>query len=90
LTADYVLQQPSGTPQKVAIITGASQGIGAALVHAYRGLNYAVVANSRSIAPTDDPGVATVAGHIAEPATTDHPGPGSTRGRTSRSAGGVP
>jgi NAD(P)-dependent dehydrogenase (short-subunit alcohol dehydrogenase family) len=57
--------------QKVAIITGASQGMGAALVDAYRRLNYAVVANSRSIAPTDDPGVATVAGDIAEPATAD-------------------
>jgi NAD(P)-dependent dehydrogenase (short-subunit alcohol dehydrogenase family) len=72
LTADHALGQPSGTPnQKVAIITGASQGIGAALVDAYRGLNYAVVANSRSIAPTDDPGLATVAGDIAEPATAD-------------------
>jgi NAD(P)-dependent dehydrogenase (short-subunit alcohol dehydrogenase family) len=70
LTADHA--QPSGTPnQKVAIITGASQGIGAALVDAYRGLNYAVVANSRSIAPPDDPGVAAVAGDIAEPATAD-------------------
>jgi NAD(P)-dependent dehydrogenase (short-subunit alcohol dehydrogenase family) len=57
--------------QKVAIITGASQGIGAALVDAYRELDYAVVANSRSIASTDDPGVATVAGDIAEPATAD-------------------
>ena len=57
--------------QKVAIITGASQGIGAALVDAYRGLDYAVVASSRSITPTDDPGVAAVAGDIAEPATAD-------------------
>ena len=57
--------------QKVAIITGASQRIGAALVDAYRGLDYAVVANSRSIGPTDDPGVATVAGDIAETATAD-------------------
>jgi NAD(P)-dependent dehydrogenase (short-subunit alcohol dehydrogenase family) len=72
LTADHALEQPSGTPnQKVAIITGASQGIGAALVDAYRGLNYAVVANSRSMAPTDDLGVAAVAGDIAEPATAD-------------------
>lgn len=31
--------------QKVAIITGASQGIGAGLVAAYRELGYAVVAN---------------------------------------------
>ncbi len=57
--------------QKVAIITGASQGMGAALVEAYRGLGYAVVANSRSIAAGDDPGVAAVAGDIADPATAD-------------------
>jgi NAD(P)-dependent dehydrogenase (short-subunit alcohol dehydrogenase family) len=54
--------------QKVAVITGASQGIGAALVTAYRKLGYAVVANSRSITPSDDPLVLTVAGDIAEPA----------------------
>ena len=36
--------------QRVAIITGASQGIGASLVTAYRKLGYAVVANSRTIA----------------------------------------
>jgi NAD(P)-dependent dehydrogenase (short-subunit alcohol dehydrogenase family) len=54
--------------QKVAVITGASQGIGAALVTAYRKLGYAVVANSRSIAPSDDPMVLTVAGDIADPA----------------------
>jgi NAD(P)-dependent dehydrogenase (short-subunit alcohol dehydrogenase family) len=57
--------------QKVAIITGASQGFGAALVDAYRALDYAVVANSRSITPSADPGVAAVAGDIAEPATAD-------------------
>jgi NAD(P)-dependent dehydrogenase (short-subunit alcohol dehydrogenase family) len=53
--------------QKVAVITGASQGIGAALVTAYRKLGYAVVANSRSITPSDDPLVLTVAGDIAAP-----------------------
>jgi NAD(P)-dependent dehydrogenase (short-subunit alcohol dehydrogenase family) len=55
--------------QKVAIITGASQGIGAGLVTAYREIGYAVVANSRSIKPSDDAGVVTVAGDIADPAT---------------------
>ena len=35
--------------QKVAVITGASQGIGAALVKAYRDRNYRVVATARSI-----------------------------------------
>ena len=43
--------------QKVAVITGASQGIGAGLVDAYRKLGYAVVATSRTIAPSDDPDV---------------------------------
>ena len=40
-----------GKEQKVVIITGASQGIGAGLVKAYRDRNYRVVANSRSIKP---------------------------------------
>ena len=53
--------------EKVAVITGASQGIGAALVQAYRKLGWAVVANSRSIPASDDAGVVTVAGDIADP-----------------------
>ncbi len=53
--------------QRVAIITGASQGIGEGLVSAYRKLGYAVVANSRTIAESDDPMVLTVAGDIAQP-----------------------
>jgi NAD(P)-dependent dehydrogenase (short-subunit alcohol dehydrogenase family) len=57
--------------QKVAIVTGASQGIGASLVQAYRDLNYRVVANSRSIEPSGDPGVHTVAGDIADPGTAE-------------------
>ena len=57
--------------QKVAVITGASQGIGAGLVTAYRKLGYAVVATSRTIAPSADPDVLTVQGDIADPATAD-------------------
>jgi NAD(P)-dependent dehydrogenase (short-subunit alcohol dehydrogenase family) len=53
--------------QRVAIITGASQGIGAGLVSAYRKLGYSVVANSRTIAESDDPMVLTVPGDIAQP-----------------------
>jgi NAD(P)-dependent dehydrogenase (short-subunit alcohol dehydrogenase family) len=53
--------------QKVAAITGASRGIGAGLVTAFRKLGYAVVANARSITPSDDPMVLTVAGDIAAP-----------------------
>ena len=55
--------------QKVAIITGASQGIGAGLVQAYRKLGYAVVANSRHITSSDDPAVLTVPGDVADPET---------------------
>jgi NAD(P)-dependent dehydrogenase (short-subunit alcohol dehydrogenase family) len=54
--------------QKVVIITGASQGIGAGLVSGYRKLGYAVVANSRTIAPSDDPMVLTVPGDVSDPA----------------------
>jgi NAD(P)-dependent dehydrogenase (short-subunit alcohol dehydrogenase family) len=57
--------------QKVAIVTGASQGIGAAIVEGYRKLGYAVVATSRTIAPVDDAGVVTVQGDIADPATAE-------------------
>jgi NAD(P)-dependent dehydrogenase (short-subunit alcohol dehydrogenase family) len=57
--------------QKVALITGASQGIGAGLVDAYRKLGYAVVATSRTIAPFDDRGILTVQGDIADPATAE-------------------
>jgi NAD(P)-dependent dehydrogenase (short-subunit alcohol dehydrogenase family) len=42
------------TERKVAVITGASQGIGAALVKAYRDRDYRVVATARSIKPSSD------------------------------------
>ncbi|MDN3357744.1 SDR family oxidoreductase [Actinomadura sp. DC4] len=57
--------------QKVAVITGASQGIGAGLVEAYRKLGYAVVATSRTITPSSDAGVVTVQGDIADPAAAE-------------------
>jgi NAD(P)-dependent dehydrogenase (short-subunit alcohol dehydrogenase family) len=53
--------------QKVVVITGASQGIGAALVPAYRRLGYAVVANSRSITASQDPAALAVPGDVAAP-----------------------
>lgn len=56
----------TSTP-RVALITGASQGIGGALVTAYRKLGFAVVANSRTIADSDDPMVLAVAGDIGQP-----------------------
>jgi NAD(P)-dependent dehydrogenase (short-subunit alcohol dehydrogenase family) len=57
--------------QKVAVITGASQGIGAGLVKAFRDRNYRVVANSRSIKPSSDPDVIAVAGDIGDRAVAE-------------------
>jgi len=56
---------------KVAVITGASQGIGAVVVAGYRGLGWAVVASSRAIRPSDDPELLTVAGDISKPGTAE-------------------
>lgn len=60
-----------GTEAKVAVITGASQGIGAALVEAYRARNYRVVATARSIQQTDDTNIVAVAGDIGERRTAE-------------------
>jgi NAD(P)-dependent dehydrogenase (short-subunit alcohol dehydrogenase family) len=56
--------------QKVAIITGASQGIGAGLAAAFRRTGYAVVGTSRSIRPSDEADFLTVQGDIAEAETS--------------------
>jgi NAD(P)-dependent dehydrogenase (short-subunit alcohol dehydrogenase family) len=61
----------SGDGTRVAVVTGASQGIGAGLVAGYRAQGWAVVANSRHIEPSDDPAVLTVEGDVAEPETAD-------------------
>jgi NAD(P)-dependent dehydrogenase (short-subunit alcohol dehydrogenase family) len=57
--------------ERVAVVTGASQAIGAALVQAFRSRGYRVVANSRSIKAIADPDVVTVPGDIADPKTAD-------------------
>ncbi len=57
--------------RKVAVVTGASQGIGAALVKAFRDRDYRVVATSRSIQQTSDPDIVTVQGDIGDPATAE-------------------
>jgi NAD(P)-dependent dehydrogenase (short-subunit alcohol dehydrogenase family) len=58
-------------PRKVAIITGASQGIGAGLVAGFRASGYAVVGTSRSIRPSDESGYLTVQGDISEAETAE-------------------
>jgi NAD(P)-dependent dehydrogenase (short-subunit alcohol dehydrogenase family) len=59
--------------QKTAIVTGASQGIGAGLVEAFLKRGYNVVANSRDIVKTNpftpSPNLALVGGDIGEPKT---------------------
>jgi NAD(P)-dependent dehydrogenase (short-subunit alcohol dehydrogenase family) len=57
--------------QKVAIVTGASQGIGAGLAAAFGRAGYAVVATSRSIEPSGTPDVLTVGGDIADADTAE-------------------
>ena len=57
--------------QKTVIITGASQGIGAALVRAYRDRNYRVIANSRSIKPSAEADILAVPGDISRPETAE-------------------
>ena len=60
------------TDSKVAIITGASQGIGEGLVRGYLARGYRVVANSRSIRPDAYEGdVLAVAGDITDPAVAE-------------------
>jgi NAD(P)-dependent dehydrogenase (short-subunit alcohol dehydrogenase family) len=56
---------------KVAVITGASQGIGAALVKAYRARNYRVIATARSIKLSNDADILVVPGDIADRKTAE-------------------
>src|SRR6266404_5122630 len=60
-----------GIAQKVVIITGASQGMGSALVEAYRGRDYGVVATARSIRPTNDDQILAVPGDITDRKTAE-------------------
>src|SRR5215471_20061292 len=60
--------------RKVAVITGASRGIGASLVEGFRKLGYGVIANSRSIGKADlihDDQTLLVEGDVASPRTAD-------------------
>jgi NAD(P)-dependent dehydrogenase (short-subunit alcohol dehydrogenase family) len=59
------------TERKVAVVTGASQGIGAGLVRGFLDKGYKVVANSRSIAPAASADLLAVAGDIANPAVAE-------------------
>jgi NAD(P)-dependent dehydrogenase (short-subunit alcohol dehydrogenase family) len=59
------------TDKKVVVITGASHGIGAGLVDAYRDAGFRIVANALAIDPSTDANVVNVAGDITDPSTSD-------------------
>ena len=61
----------SDTGQKVVIVTGGSQGIGAGIVDGYRQQGWAVVVNSRDIKQSKDPDILTVQGDISRQDTAD-------------------
>jgi NAD(P)-dependent dehydrogenase (short-subunit alcohol dehydrogenase family) len=62
-----------GSEQRVALITGASQGIGAGLVNGFLGRGYRVVANSRTIKPdaAGSSDVLTIAGDVTDRQTAE-------------------
>jgi NAD(P)-dependent dehydrogenase (short-subunit alcohol dehydrogenase family) len=62
-----------GSEQRVAVMTGASQAIGAGLVNGFLGRGYRVVANSRTIQPdaAGSPDVLTIAGDVTDRQTAE-------------------
>ncbi|CCE04821.1 putative oxidoreductase (oxidoreductase) [Bradyrhizobium sp. STM 3843] len=52
--------------KKVAVVTGASQGIGAGIVRQFLARSYRVVACSRTITPAGQPNLVEVAGDISQ------------------------
>ncbi|MER9829804.1 SDR family oxidoreductase [Mesorhizobium sp. M0134] len=60
-----------GNERKVAVVTGASRGIGAALARAYRDRNYCVVATARSMESSGDDDILVVPGDISDPKTAE-------------------
>jgi NAD(P)-dependent dehydrogenase (short-subunit alcohol dehydrogenase family) len=59
------------TERKVAVITGATGGIGTGLVQSFLDRGYRIVANSLSINPGPSADVLAVAGDIADPRVAD-------------------
>jgi NAD(P)-dependent dehydrogenase (short-subunit alcohol dehydrogenase family) len=59
------------TEPKVVVVTGASQGIGAGIVQAFRDRNYLIVATSRSIKPAADKDIVAVQGDVGAADTAE-------------------
>ena len=60
------MSSASHASRRVAVVTGASQGIGAGAAESFRKAGYAVVGVSRSIKPSDASDFLTVRGDISE------------------------
>ena len=69
--AAAALERQGDSMRKVAIITGASEGIGAGLVAGYRGRGWAVVASTGTTGPSPDPDLLAVSADIAGPTAAD-------------------
>jgi NAD(P)-dependent dehydrogenase (short-subunit alcohol dehydrogenase family) len=54
------------TARKVAIVTGASQEIGAEVVETYRKFDYRIVANASSIPSSKDANILAIAGEMLD------------------------
>ena len=61
----------SPTHQKVVIVTGGSQNIGAGIAAAYRQQGWAVVAVARTIEPSEDDLVLTIEADLSDPSSSD-------------------
>lgn len=62
---------PRPAEKKVAIVTGASQGIGAGIASAFLAADYAVVGTARSIDPSHSPDLLAVPGDISQEETAE-------------------
>ena len=60
-----------GAEKKVAIVTGASQGIGAGIAAAFNDAGYAVVGTARTVQPSATPDVLMLPGDIAQAETSE-------------------
>ena len=63
--------EKNGPEKKVAIVTGASQGIGAGIAAAFRAAGYAVVGTALSVEPSATPDVVMLPGDIAQAETSE-------------------
>ena len=69
-SAEHSVPAPSARSGRVAIVTGASRGIGAGVATAFNRAGYSIVTTARSIRTSDDYDILTIEGDIADPDTS--------------------